>query len=157
MRHPVQYEIPAGVRTDLPALLEAADAPRLKRVAFRLANVMDGATADDNPPVVAWELACCSPPDLGKRDPHFHNQDARTERRVREASGILVSAAQVERTRTHVSVRRDYYVPTLSWWSVLEVPHGSREGAPRRGLLWNGASSVKFRTGSGHPSYPVGA
>jgi len=102
MRHPVQCEVPAGVRTDLPALLEAADAPRLERVAFRLANVMDGATADGTPTVVAWELACCSPPDLGKRDPHFHNQDARTERRVREASGILVSAAQVERTRTHV-------------------------------------------------------
>jgi len=131
MRQPVQYEIPAGVRTDLPVVLEAADAPRVERVASRLSNVMDGATADDTPPVVAWELTWCSPPDLGKREPHFHNQDARTERRVREASGILVSAAQVESTQIHVSARRDYYLPTPSWWSVLEVSHGFPARVPR--------------------------
>jgi len=45
---------PAGVTTDLPALLEAADAPWVERVASRLSNGMDGATADDMPPVVAW-------------------------------------------------------------------------------------------------------
>jgi len=42
------------VTTDLPALLEAADAPWVERVASRLSNGMDGATADDMPPVVAW-------------------------------------------------------------------------------------------------------
>jgi len=77
---------------------------------------MDGATADDIPPVVAWEWACCSPPYLGERDPHVHPQDARTERRVREASGVLVSASQVESTQIHVSTQRDNYVPTPTWW-----------------------------------------
>jgi len=41
------------------------------------------------------------------------------------ASGILVIAAQVESTQIHFSARRDYYVPTPTWWSALEVPHGS--------------------------------
>jgi len=94
-RHPVQYELPAGVTSDLPDLLEAADAPWVERVAVRLSNMMDEATAGDAPPVVAWEWACCSPPYLGERDPRVHHQDARTERRVRDASGILVSATQV--------------------------------------------------------------
>jgi len=120
----VQYEVPAGVTADLPALLEAADAPGVERVAVRLSNVMYGETADDIPPVLAWEWACCSLPYLGERDPHFHYQDARTERRVREASGILVSASQVESTQIHVSARRAYYVPTRTWWSALEVPYG---------------------------------
>jgi len=66
-RHPVQYELPAGVTADLPALLEAADAPWVERVAVRLSNVMDEATSGDVPPVVAWEWACCSPPYLGER------------------------------------------------------------------------------------------
>jgi len=123
-RHPVQYELSAGVETDLPALLEAGDAPSVKRADASLSNVMDGATADDVPTVVAWEWACSSPPFLGKGDPHFHHQDARTERRVREASGILVRASQVESTRVNVSARRAYYVPKLSWWSVMEVPFG---------------------------------
>jgi len=130
-RHPVQYELPAGLTADLPALVEAADAPWVERVASRLSNVMDGATADDIPPVVAWEWARCSPPYLGQRDPHFHHQDARTERRVREASGILVSAAQVESTQIHVSARRDYYVPTPTWASALEVPYGFPARMPR--------------------------
>ena len=52
-RNPVQYELPAGVATDLPALQEAGDAPWVERVAVRLSNVIDGATADDVPPVVA--------------------------------------------------------------------------------------------------------
>jgi len=106
-RHPVQYELPAGVTADLPALLEAGDAPWVERVAARMYNVMDGATADDISPVVAWEWACCSPPYLGERDPPFHHQDARTELRVRETSGILVSASQVESTQIHVSAGRD--------------------------------------------------
>jgi len=49
----VQYELPAGVTADLPALLEAADAPWLERVVVRLSNVMGNATAGDIPPVVA--------------------------------------------------------------------------------------------------------
>jgi len=49
-RHPVQYELPAGVSTDLPALLEAADAPCVERVAVRLSKVMDEATAGDVAP-----------------------------------------------------------------------------------------------------------
>ena len=69
-RHPVQCELPAGVETDLPAPLEAGDAPWVERAAVRLSNVMDGATADDVPPVVASKWACCSPPYLGKGDPH---------------------------------------------------------------------------------------
>jgi len=127
----LQYELPAGVTTDLPALLKAADVPWVERVASRLSNGMDGATADDIPPVFAWEWACCSPPYLGERNPHFHHQDARTERRVWEATGILVSAAQDESTQIHVSARRDYYVPTPTWWSALEVPHGSPARVPR--------------------------
>ena len=130
-RHPVQYELPAGVTADLPALLEAADAPWVERVAVRLSNVMDEATAGDVTPVVAWEWACCSPPYLGERDPHFHQQDARTGRRVRDASGILVSPTQVESTQVHVSARRDYYVPTPTWWSALEVPRGFPARMPR--------------------------
>jgi len=43
---------------------------------------------------------------------------------VPDASGILVSATQVESTQIHVSARRDYYVPTPTWWSALEVPYG---------------------------------
>jgi len=39
--------------TDLPALQEAGDAPWVKRLAVRQSNVMDGASADDVPPVVA--------------------------------------------------------------------------------------------------------
>jgi len=73
---------------------------------LRLSNVMDGATVDDMPPVVAWEWACSSPPYLGNGDPHFHHQDARTERRVREASGILVRASQVESIQVHAWARR---------------------------------------------------
>jgi len=127
----VQYELPAGVTADLPALLEAADAPWVERLAVRLSNVMDEATAGDDTPVVAWEWACCSPPYLGERDPHFHQQDSRTERRVRDASGILVIATQVESTQIHVSARRDYYVPTPTWWSALEVPYGFPARMPR--------------------------
>jgi len=52
-RHPVQYELPGRVATDLPALQEEGDAPWVERVAVRLSNVIDGATADDVPPVVA--------------------------------------------------------------------------------------------------------
>jgi len=92
---------------------------------------MDGATADDIPPIVAWEWACCSPPYLGERDPNFHLQDARTGRHLREASGILVSAAQVESTETHVSAPRDYYFPKPMWWSALEVTHGFPARVPR--------------------------
>jgi len=130
-RHPVQYELPAGVTADLPALLEAADAPWVERVAVRLSNVMDEATSGDVPPVVAWEWACCSPPYLGERSPHFHHQNARTERRVRDASGILVSDTQVESTQIHVSARRDYYVPTPTSWSALEGPYGFPAKMPR--------------------------
>jgi len=54
-RHPVQYELPAGLATDLPALQEAGDAPLVERVTVRVSNVMDGATADDVPPVVALQ------------------------------------------------------------------------------------------------------
>ena len=130
-RHPVQYELPAGVTADLPALLEAEDAPWVERVAARPSNVMDGATEDDVPPVVALEWACCFLPYSGESDPHFHHQDARTERRVRETSGILVSASQVESTQIHVSARRDYYVPTPTWWSAMEVPYGFPARMPR--------------------------
>jgi len=69
------------VTADLPAFLEAADAPWVERVEVHLSNVMDEATAGDVPPVVVWEWACCLPPYLGKREPHFHHLDARTERR----------------------------------------------------------------------------
>jgi len=92
---------------------------------------MDGATADEVPPVVALKCACSSPPYLGEGDHHFHHQDASTERRVREASGILVRAPQVESTQVHASARRAYYVPTPSWWSALEVPFGLRARMPR--------------------------
>jgi len=119
------------VETDLPAPLEAGDAPWVERAAVRLSNVMDGATADDVPPVVAWEWACSSPPYFGEGDPHFHHQDARTERRVREASGILVRASQVESTQVHASARRAHYVPTPSWWSAMEVPFGFPARMPR--------------------------
>jgi len=119
----VQYEKPAGVTADFPALLEAADAPWVERVAVRLSNVMDEATAGDFPPVVTWEWAC-SPLRTWESEPYFHHQDALTERRARQASGILVSAAQVESTQIHVSARWDYYVPTPTWWSALEVPCG---------------------------------
>jgi len=127
----VQCELPAGVETDLPAPLEAGDAPWVERAAVRLSNVMDGATADDVPPVVAWEWACSSPPYFVVGDPHFHHQDARTERRVREASGILVRASQVESTQVHASARRAHYVPTPSWWSAMEVPFGFPARMPR--------------------------
>jgi len=130
-RQPVQYELPAGVATDLPALQEARDAPLVERVAVRLANVMDGATADDVPPVVEWKWACCSPPYLGEGDPHFHHQDARTERRVRGASGILVRACQVESSQVHTSTRRAYNVPMPSWLSAIEVPFGFPARMPR--------------------------
>jgi len=49
------------VTADLLALLEEEDAPWVERVAARLSNMMDGATADDIPPVVEWEWACCFP------------------------------------------------------------------------------------------------
>jgi len=130
-RQPVQYEVPAGVATVLPALQEAGDAPWVERAAVRLSNVMDGATADDVSPVVSWEWACCSPPYLGEGEPHFHHQDARTERRVREASGILVRASQVESSQVHTSTRRAYCVPTPSWWSAKEVPFGFPARMPR--------------------------
>jgi len=128
----VQYELPAGVATDVPALQEAGDAPWVERVAVRLSNVMHGATVDNAPLVVAWEWACSSPPYLGEGDPHFHHQDARTERRVRAASGILVQDSQVESTQVHVSARRAYYVLTPSWWSAMEVPFGFPARMPRK-------------------------
>jgi len=129
----VQYALPAGVATDLPALQEAGDTQWVERVAVRLSNVMDVATADDVPPVVASDWACSSPPYLGEGDPHFHHQDARTERRLREASGILVRASPVESTQVHTSARRAYYVPTPSWWSSMEVPFGFPARMPRCG------------------------
>jgi len=70
-------------------------------------------------------------PVLGEGDPHFHHQDARTERRVREASVILVRASQVESTQVYASARRAYYVPTPSWWSAMEVPFGFPARMPR--------------------------
>jgi len=92
----VKYELPAEVVTDLPALLEAGDAQWVERAAARLSNVMNGATAENVPPVVAWEWAFSSPQYLWEGDFHFHHQNDRTERRVRQASGILVRASQVE-------------------------------------------------------------
>jgi len=127
----VQYELPAGVVTDLFALLEAGDAPWVERAAARLSNVMDGATADNVLPVVAWEWACSSPPYSWEGDPHFHHQDALTERRVRKASGILVRASQVESSQIHASARRAYYVPTQTLWSAMEVPFGFPAKMPR--------------------------
>jgi len=41
------------VTTDLLALLEAGDVPWVERAAARLSNVIEGATVDDVPPVVA--------------------------------------------------------------------------------------------------------
>jgi len=84
-RHLVQYELPAGVTADLPALLETADALWVGSVALRMSDGMDGATAECIPPVFAWEWACRSRPHFGERDPHFQHQDSRTERRVRQA------------------------------------------------------------------------
>jgi len=119
------------VATDLPVLLEAGDPPWVERAAARLSNVMAGATADDVPPVVARDWARSSAPYLGERDLHFHHKDARTERRVREASGILVRASKVGSTQVHASARRAYYVPTPTWWSAVEVPFGFLAGMPR--------------------------
>jgi len=111
----------------------------LERVTARLSNVMDGATADDVPPVVAWEWACCPPPYLGEGDRHFHHKDARTERRVRVASGILVRASQVESSQVHTSTRRAYYAPTPSWWSAMDVPFGFPARMPRKGAYFGTA------------------
>jgi len=123
-RHLVLYELPAGVTTYHCALPEAGDAPWVECVVVRLSDVIDGATADDVPFVMAWEWACSCFLYQGERDLHFHHQDVRTERWVREASGILVRASQVESTQVHTSARRAYYVPTPSWWSAMEVPCG---------------------------------
>jgi len=150
-RHLRQHELPGGVTADVPALLEAEDAPWVERVGARLSNVMDGATADDILPVVAWEWACCSPPYLWERDPHFRHQDARTERRVREASCILVSASQVESTQIHVSARRDYYVPTPTWWSAMEVPYGFPASMPRVAAYFG----TEFRRGESSPAAAI--
>jgi len=103
----------------------------VERAAARVSNVMDGAIADDVPPIVAWERACSYPLFLGEVDPHFHYQDARTERRLQEASRILVRASEVESTQVRVSARRAYYVLTPSWWSTLEVPFGVPARMPR--------------------------
>jgi len=74
---------------------------------------------------------CCpqlwgrAPSNWGTPDRHnFLHQDARAERRVREASRILVCASQVESTQIHASARRAYYVPTPTWWSAMKVPFG---------------------------------
>jgi len=123
-RHPVQYKLPAGVKTDLPALVETADAQWPDHAASRPASEMERATADDIPPVVVSNWASCSPPYLGERDPHYHHHDARTERHLRDASGILVTVAQVWSTQIHVLAQRDNTVPTPTWWFVLEKPHG---------------------------------
>jgi len=103
----------------------------VERVSVRLSNFMNGATADDVLPVVAWEWGCFSPPYFGKEDPHFHHQDARTQRRVREELGILVRASRVESSQVHTSTRRAYYVPTPSWLSAMEVPFGFLARMPR--------------------------
>jgi len=50
---------------------------------------------------------------------------------VRDASGILVSATQVESSQIHVSTRQDYYVSTPTWWSALEVPYRFPARMPR--------------------------
>ena len=103
----------------------------MERAAARLCNVINGITADDVPPVVAWRCTCSSPLYLGQGDPHFHLKDARTEHRVQEASGILVRASQVESTQAHALARRAYYVPTPSWWSAMEVLFGFLARMPR--------------------------
>jgi len=136
---------------DLLALLEAADAPWVERVAVRLSNLTEEATAGDFPPVVAWKWACSSPPLLGERDPHFHHQDARTERRVRDASGILLSAPQVESTQINVSARQDYYVPTPTWWSAFEVPYGFPARMPRIVALFH----TELRRGESTPAVAI--
>jgi len=86
---------------------------------------MDGATADDMPPVVASEWSCCSPPYLRKGDPHFHHKDARTERRVREASGILVPLSQVESSKCH----------TLTRWAYIGTAPRRAESTPAAAIL----------------------
>jgi len=92
-----------------------------------MANVMEETTAEDFPPVIAWEWECRSPPYIGKRDPRFHRRDALTEKCVRDASKVLLSASQVESTRIHVSNGKDHYVTTPTLWSEVEVPPGSLE------------------------------
>ena len=130
-RHPAHCELPAGVTADLPALLEAGDASVVTRVAALLESTMDEATVEDVTPVVSWDWACLSPPYLGEKDPHVHHHDVRAERRVREASGILVSASQVESTQIHAPNRQDYYVPTPTWWPEVDKPHGFPARMPR--------------------------
>jgi len=83
--------------------------------------------AEDFPAVVAWEWECRLPPYFRKRDPDFHHRNARTEKCVRDASKVLLSASQVESTRIHVSVGKDHYVTTPTLWSEVEVPPGSLE------------------------------
>jgi len=117
--------------TDLRALLEAGDAPWVTQVASRLDSAMEEATADDATPVVKWEWACRSPPFLGESDPHYYHLDARTDRRWRDASQVLLSASQVESTQVHTSVREDYYVPVPAWWSLVEVAVGVPARPPR--------------------------
>jgi len=125
-RHPVQYELPAAVVRDVPALLEAGGAPWVEHAAARLSNVMDGATADDLPPVVASEWVCFSSPYLWEGDAHFHHQDAFTERRLRERSAILMLASQVESTQVHASARLGTLSRRLSGGRQWRCPAGSR-------------------------------
>ena len=91
----------------------------------------DRATAVDIPPVVAWAWACFSAPYFGERASDFNHQDARTERLVREASGILVRPAQLERSQIHSSARRADHVPTSTSWSSMNVRFGFPARIPR--------------------------
>ena len=86
----------------------------VESVAVRLSNVMDVATADDVPPVVTLDWACSSPSYLAEKEPDVHHQNARTERGLLEASGILVRASPADSTQVNTSARRAYYVPTPS-------------------------------------------
>jgi len=73
-----------------------------------------------------------APSNWGTPDRHnFLHQDARAERRVREASRILMCASQVESTHMHASARRAYYVPTPTWWSAMKVRFGFPARMPR--------------------------
>ena len=123
---------------------------------MRLSNVLDGVTTNDVPPVVAWEWAWSYLPYLGFGDSHFKQQDARTERRVREASGILVRASQVESSQVHTSPRRAYSVPKPSWWSAMEVPFGFPAGCRAQWptlALRSAGKSLPRRRPSSRPSW----
>ncbi|OSX80747.1 hypothetical protein BU14_0032s0005 [Porphyra umbilicalis] len=83
-RFPSQAPLPAGVNSDLPALLRAEEAGQVVRLSALLTAAVGEMEVDDVILVVCLEWFSVSPPCLGGEDAHNHHGVVREEHRSRK-------------------------------------------------------------------------